>query len=478
MFGPLRPPPAETGSYPVRPGCLIRPLIDGAVAFDQICEAIEQAQDRVWGTVAFFEHEVPMPGDRGSMLDVLQAASQRGVDVRVIFWRSSVVGADEHFPGTAAQRSWLDGCGYRFRARWDALPGNGCVHQKSWLIDAGGPGEIAFVGGINLDHGSVPSRPGHGAGETGFIHDVYAELRGPAGTDVHHNFVQRWNGASERNESDGVWPDGSGDDDLAFPSRLSDEAGAIPVQITRTVQPGRYHDPTPTVGGLAHDIAGGETSVYEQYIDAIDGAERSIYIEDQVLGSSKVLAHLGRALDRGVGVLLVVPGECHPTFAEARHNPVAAPFYALLEGLGRHGHFTLAALAAPTPDGPDAEPISGEIYIHSKIMLVDDVWATIGSTNTATQSFRYDTEMNASFWDESTVKAMRVALFAEHLGVDAAELEALDDVAAFARFARQARANRRRRADGETTEGLAYALDPATYGTGPVKKWSRPAGII
>ncbi len=197
-----------------------------------------------------------------------------------------------------------------------------------------------------------------------------------------------------------------------------------------------------------------------------------------MLGSSKVLAHLGRALDRGVSVLLVVPGECHPTFAEARHNPVAAPFYALLEGLGRHGAFTLAALAAEPAAGPGGEPVSGEIYIHSKIMLVDDRWATIGSTNTATQSFRYDTEMNASFWDETTVRAMRVALFAEHLGVEPGELDALDDVAAFARFARQARANTRRRADGSATDGLAYALDPATYGTGPVKQWTRPAGIV
>ncbi len=140
MLGSLVPPPAETGSYPVRPGCDIRPLIDGAVAFDRICEAIERAEHRVWGTVAFLEHGVAMPGNRGTIFEVLHAASQRGVDVRVVFWRSSVVGADEHFPGTEAQLAWLDHHRYGFLARWDALPGNGCVHQKSWLIDAGAAG--------------------------------------------------------------------------------------------------------------------------------------------------------------------------------------------------------------------------------------------------------------------------------------------------------------------------------------------------
>ena len=36
-------------------------------------------------------------------------------------------------------------------------------------------------------------------------HDAYVEIAGPCATDVHHNFVQRWNEASERHQDDGLF---------------------------------------------------------------------------------------------------------------------------------------------------------------------------------------------------------------------------------------------------------------------------------
>jgi cardiolipin synthase len=54
-----------------------------------------------------------------------------------------------HFSGTEAERTWLHGRAGRWLARWDRAHGRYCQHQKSWLVDAGEPGETAFVGGIN-----------------------------------------------------------------------------------------------------------------------------------------------------------------------------------------------------------------------------------------------------------------------------------------------------------------------------------------
>lgn len=53
--------------------------------------------------------------------------------------------------------------------------------------------EVAFVGGINLDFGELTT-PEHYPRKKGFnnIHDIYAQIRGPAATDVIHSFVQRW----------------------------------------------------------------------------------------------------------------------------------------------------------------------------------------------------------------------------------------------------------------------------------------------
>lgn len=450
------------GSYPLREGCSVRPLVDGEPAFRRICEAIAAAKDHVWGTVAFLEEDVQLPDGRGSIFDVLDAAVERGIDVRVIFWRSRKVSKKTHFPGTPDQLEWLAGRGSRFGARWDALPGEDCHHQKSWLIDAGGPDELAFVGGINLDHGSVAAR-GHAPREHGNVHDVYLELRGPAVTDIHHNFVQRWNEASERGADGGHWPPSKDRGDLAFPSEVSARVGEVPVQIARTVQANRYRDTTSTPGGKAFAIEHGEFSIYEQYIAAIDAAQSSIYVEDQAIGSPKVVGHLKQALERGVQVIFLVPGKCHPTFAEARQVSGLAPFFELIESLDTHPSFSLAAIASAEADGSPHE-----IYVHAKIMLVDDTWATIGSTNTADRSFKTDTELNASIWHPETVKALRCELFEEHLGIDTAHL---DDVEAFGLFHERARDNAWRKLARAPMQSLAYRINASFYGLGKPMGW-------
>ena len=86
----------------------------------------------------------------------------------------------------------------------------------------------------------------------------------------------------------------------------------------------------------------------------------------------------------------------------AEHRPT----FDLIAACGEHENFTLAGLAGPMPDGS-----RGNVYVHGKLMLVDDVFATIGSTNFAERSFRNQTEMNVSFQDAAAVKALRCDLF-------------------------------------------------------------------
>jgi len=453
-------PSVPHGSYPLRPGCAVRPWVDGEPAFRRICEAVEGARRSVWVTVAFLERDVQMPGGRGTFFDVLERAAQRGVDVRAIFWRSPEQEDHEpgvHFSGTEEERAWLAGRGARFSARWDRLPGQLCHHQKSWLVDAGGEGEVAFVGGINLDGASVSGR-GHAPRDCGDVHDVYLELRGPAATDVHHNFVQRWNEASEQTRPDGHWPAGRDAGPLLFPARLSPPAGEVPVQITRTVSKGCYRDGTPAPGARPFAIHEGEFSVHDQYLAAISAARRTIYIEDQAIGALRAVGALKQALERGVEVVFLAPGNCHPAYAEAKRNPELKPFFELVASLDRFPNFTLAAIASHK--GPGAYH---EVYVHAKIMLVDDAWATIGSTNVAERSFRGDTELNASLWHGDVVRTLRHDLFAEHLGVDTGEL---GDVDALRLYHARARENTRRRERGEPQDALAYRLDAERYGDG------------
>jgi cardiolipin synthase A/B len=443
-------PAISTGSYPVRAGNLVRPLIDGEAAFTRICEAVEAAHKSVWITVAFLHPPFLMPGGRGSFFDVLDRAVSRGLDVRVIFWRTHRA-QSVHFHGTAEDHAGLAARGSRFRARWDRAQKDYCQHQKSWLIDAGEPGETAFVGGINLNPASV-SPQGHANRDGDHTHDVYCELRGPSATDVHHNFVQRWNEASERAEPDGKWGH-VGADDLGFPNVASAAAGDSIVQMQRTVRAGHYTDGRASPGGASFNIAAGEHSVFDQYAAAIDAALSTIYIEDQYLASPDLLEHLHKALARGVEVVFLAPADPEEQVRQSRANPRSKPFFDRLGELGTHPNFLLAGIASPRTGEP--------VYIHDKIMLVDDCWATIGSCNIASQSFFCDTELNAAIWDEDVVRALRVDLLQEHLGVDTSRMESRD---ALKLYAEAARGNAQARFRGEPMKGLAFALDPAMYG--------------
>lgn len=455
MPGKIQIPSVTACSYPPRAGNAVRPLVDGVPAFRRIAEAVTAARHSVWLTVAFYAPDFQMPDGGGSLFDVLDCAVERGLDVRVIFWRPNQesISYGGVFRGAPEDRKVLDARGSRFRIRWDRARGAYCQHQKSWLIDAGQPSETAFVGGINLTAKAMGS-PGHRS--EGDRHDVYVEITGPSATDVHHNFVQRWNEASERAADDGIWGHDA-DDVLSFPTRASMPRGASVVQIQRTVHAGRYRNAQASPGGHPHDVAGGECSIRAQYLEAIGAARGSIYIENQAIPAPEIAAALEQALKRGVEVVILVPADPEDGVRRARQDPQRKTLFDALTALDRYENFALVGIAAL-----DTEGRRRNIYVHSKIMLVDDAWATIGSCNLHSFSLSGNSEMNASIWDPQVVRALRCQLLAEHLDRDTA---GIDDRAAFCLYRRIARENQGRRDAGDGKwQGLAFSLDPAAYG--------------
>jgi phosphatidylserine/phosphatidylglycerophosphate/cardiolipin synthase-like enzyme len=388
-------PPSRTGTYPVRDGNLVRPLVDGVPAFRRICDAVARAERRVWATIAFVDRTVALP-DGGTVFDLLDRAAARGLDVRVVFWRQPSLDPCpspgwEHFPGNAGERAWLAERASTFRARWDHLA-NGCHHQKSWIVEAGEPGEVAFVVGINLDRMSIVDRGHRLAEPEEHYHDVYVELAGPSAADVHHNFVQRWNEASERTRADGVWPRGALGDDLPWPTVPSPPRGDSRVQIVRTMRDR-------------------ERSILESYLTAIDAAREWIYVENQFFFSRPIFERMDAALRRGVEVLVVIPGRPLPeVFDERKRHP---RLFAAFEALARHERFTLAGLA-----WADDANVRHDVYVHSKLMIVDDAWMTVGSANLERDSLERHTEMNVVCWDPSVVRELRGELFREHGAAD------------------------------------------------------------
>ncbi|MDF0607133.1 phospholipase D-like domain-containing protein [Neisseriaceae bacterium TC5R-5] len=57
-----------------------------------------------------------------------------------------------------------------------------------------------------------------------------------------------------------------------------------------------------------------------------------------------------------------------------------------------------------------------DIYIHSKLMLVDDVCMTLGSANMNQRSMCVDSELNVACNDEAAVSEARARVFKLHSG--------------------------------------------------------------
>jgi len=429
-------PTATSGPYPARPGNRVRAFIDGPQIMRRIGEAIASARHSVWLTVAFYSDDFLLPDGQEPLFDVLDRAVARGVDVRLLVWRPNpeTAPSPRMFGGSPEQRALLAGRGSRLKIRWDRAATVFCQHQKSWVIDAGEPSETSFVGGLNLT--SVAMR----------LHDVYVEVTGPSATDVRHNFVERWNEASERYEPDGNWYCDSSDG-LPYAHQPRTACGPSTVQIQRMLDASRY--PAGRV----------ERSILEQYQRAIDAARRTIYLQNQAIPVPEVARHLVSAVERGVEIVMLVPAIPEGYVFDARHDPKEASRFWGIERLGRHANFTLAGLAA-LYDGKRRTA-----YVHAKMMVVDDVWVTIGSCNLHPFSLNGHTEMNASVWDADVARTLRTTLFDQHLGVDTA---ALDDRAALLMFREIAIANRDRlERRAPDWQGVVFALAPEAYGFQP-----------
>jgi phosphatidylserine/phosphatidylglycerophosphate/cardiolipin synthase-like enzyme len=368
---PTRIPSPPGAPFPVREGNAVLPLIDGVPAFRRVCEAIEAAERSVWVTVTFLWASCRMPDGRGTPLEVLGRAAARGVDVRVVFWRpgdelanlreNAFWGAPEHLERLRREAP-------RVKVRWDRAAVGFCQHQKLWLVDAGAPGATAFVGGLNLNPSSMVM-PGHA--RPGENHDLYVELTGPATADVHRAFAERWNGAT----------DPTANDDLPLPDHGAVPAatGAARVQVQRTVHPTRSPN------------GRGERTILEQTSLAIGAARDTLYLEHQRIDMPEVLDAVRSAAERGVAITAVVP-------AADQH---AAGLLALAE----HPRFRLVGLTGRASDSS-----RHSVWVHSKLMIVDDTWASVGSANLHRFSLTGNAELNVAIWDPSFARGLRTDL--------------------------------------------------------------------
>lgn len=224
-------------------------------------------------------------------------------------------------------------------------------HQKIVVID----GTTGYTGGMNIADYYINGLP-----EVGQWRDMHVRIEGPASEQLQKAFFRVWNQKSHQQvEGSRYFPYTSG---ALHADTASSHLGNQVAIVQR-------------VPKVAPDI------MRKAYITALDVAEHKVQIINPYFTPTRsVRKAIKRAARRGVRVEIMIPGKSDIPF-----TPDAA-FY-IAERLRKAGAHIYV--------------FNGGFH-HSKVMIVDDRFCTVGSTNLNSRSLRCDYEINAFIFDLPT----------------------------------------------------------------------------
>ena len=153
---------------------------------------------------------------------------------------------------------------------------------------------------------------------------------------------------------------------------------------------------------------GGERSVARGYTKAIGRASGLVYVEDQYFWGHDVADPFLTALRDRPELRLVVVIPLVPDVDGLAEVP---------ELLGRNRAFHAVMSVAPGRVAAyGIENHAGTpVYVHAKVCVIDDVWASVGSDNFNRRSWTHDSELSCVVLDEEYARSLRLTLAAEHL---------------------------------------------------------------
>lgn len=297
----------------------------------------------------------------------------------------------------------------RVEVRLDsAHPTASSHHQKIVVIDDG----FAFCGGIDMTEGRWDTRQ-HRDDDPGRIgpsgkanmpwHDATSAVDGPAALALAELSRTRWQRAGGAALAPVVA------DTNCWPEALAVDFRNIRIGIARSAPEMPDWPATREIEQLT--------------LDMIARARRSIYAESQYFASRRIAEALARRLDEPDGPDIVI---INPRSADGWLEPIAmdsarARLYEALRH--RDTHHRLRMFHPYTLGG-------SAIYIHAKILIIDDQLLKIGSSNFNNRSMRLDTESDividvtqpGNQACATKIAAIRDDLLAEHLGVKPADV--------------------------------------------------------
>ena len=355
-------------------------LRGGDALFPAMCTAIGQALHEVWLATYIFDDDIAGT----TVAQALAAAAARGVRVRVVV---------DGFGSLAALprlRALLEPAGvalavFRPLEGWWSwlLPGQlRRLHQKLCVVD----GATGFVGGINVLDDRHDQH--HGWSETPRL-DYAVRLVGPVVAPIEQTaramWTRAWFGHDWRDEVR----------DIARSGEPIKQARRL-LRSLRMARPKGANRHTPAsalapvqAAFLVRDNLRQRRSIEKSYVDALRSAERRIDLVSPYFYPGREFRHaLVAAARRGVRVRLLLQGKVDYRFAAF----AAQALYAELLASGVH-------IFEYTP-----------AFLHAKVALVDERWATVGSSNIDPLSLLVNLEANVAVRDRDFVATLAASL--------------------------------------------------------------------
>ena len=394
-------------------------IVDAAAYFAALREALIAARREVLLIGWDFDFEIDMlPGEGdedglapdgfpNALGDFLEAVVERSPELRlyILKWNGAVIAAPGRFLPVLKMRVWGSD---RIHFALDGHhPFGACHHQKIVVVDDA----LAFCGGIDAtddrwdtsEHKpDDPRRVRKDGSPSEPWHDATTALTGPVAEALGELSRMRWNRATGEELED---PDGAGE--AAWPDDLPVAAQDVDVAIARTEPP---YDGGPLVN-----------EIERLYLDAIAAARDTIYLESQYFAATSITDAVERRLREpdGPEVVVINPQAALEAFEDSAMHPLRGRMIEQLQAADRDGRFRIW-----NPVNAAEEPI----YVHAKVLAVDDWLLRIGSSNIDDRSLGFDTECDVAFegHDPNTAKAIvlfRDTLLAEHLGTSPEAVE-------------------------------------------------------
>ena len=413
--------------------CSAVPLVHGKETFEHIVNAIRTAGNSehyiyILGWMLDVDFEM-IPGDKSStLIRLLQDASSKGVEIRLMVWDNPIYineinvaagkinalsnsllikdnatfGSPRLKSAIATIRLLLSQAPYflRFINSWNsftakvkAIQNEGSHHEKVVVVK-GREGLIGFCGGIDINPNRISGKDSTGRvygidnnGNSIVLHDIHCKVQGHAAWVLLRRFIWRWQVYKSTRQTL---------NSLLLSKVLRGEKENVPFPVKQGVNTAHvkilqtYNHPNTLIQ---------DRTIREAVRLAIMNAKKTVHIEDQYMISLEIASWLNLKLkepgfssvtiltqdDEVAGADILFSKQMRKKFIDQLQTGLSA------DVIKRKIFINMLHLTLP----PTAHH-----KVHSKIYIIDDDLAIIGSANLSSRSMTHDSETAALIFND------------------------------------------------------------------------------